>query len=177
MLIVSVDAHFTSGMPTKRLAADCVFMDEAGRLLVLDPPYKVTWDVPGGIVEVDESPRLAVRREVLEEIGLDLVPGPLLAVDWKPRDGDVTEVVALLFDGGTLTAQDVDRIVTDPSEVRGYRFVELDEAALLLDDELFARVSIGLAARAGGRVEFLENGLPAWRAEGRRRPVHGRRTR
>ena len=149
MLIVTADAHFTSGMPTKRLAADCVFTDEAGRLLVLDPPYKVTWDIPGGIVEVDESPRLAVRREVLEEIGLDLEPGPLLAVDWKPRDGDVTEVVALLFDGGTLTAQDVDRIVTDPSEVRAYRFVELDEAALLLDDELFARVSTGLAVRDG----------------------------
>ena len=114
---------------------------------MLDPPYKVTWDIPGGIVEVDESPRLAVQREVLEEIGLDIEPGPLLVVDWKPRDGDFTEVVALLFDGGTLTAQDIDRIVTDPSEVRGYRFVELDEAATLLDAELFARVSAGLEAR------------------------------
>lgn len=58
MLIVS-DAHFTSEMPTKRLAADCVLTDEAGHLLVLDPPYKATWDIPGGIVEVDESPRRA----------------------------------------------------------------------------------------------------------------------
>jgi ADP-ribose pyrophosphatase YjhB (NUDIX family) len=136
------------------------------------------WDIPGGIVGVDESPRPAVRREVLDEIGLDLEPGPLLVVDGKPSDGDVTEVVALLFDGGILTAQDVDRTVTDPSEVRADRFVELDEAALLLDDELFARVSIGLAAGAGGRVEYLENGPPGWRAEGQRRPVQiGRRTR
>jgi len=117
MLIVSADAHFTSGMPTKRLAADCVLTDEAGRLLMLDPPYKVTWDIPGGIVEVDESSRRAVQREVLEEIGLDIELGRLLVVDWKPRDGDFTEVVALLFDGGTLTAWDIDRIVTDPSEV------------------------------------------------------------
>ncbi len=125
MLIVSADAHFTSRMPTKRLAADCVLTDEAGRLLVLDPPYKGTWDVPGGVVEVDESPWRAAQREVQEEIGLDIEPGRLLAVDWKPREGDFTEVVALLFDGGTLTAQDIDRILLDPSEVRGYRFVEL----------------------------------------------------
>ena len=147
-------------MPTKRLAADCLLTDEAGRLLVLDPPYKVTWDIPGGIVEVDESPRRAAQREAHEEIGLDIEPGELLVVDWKPRDGDFTEVVALLFDGGALTAPDIDRIVVEPSEVRGYRFVELDEAATLLDAELFARVAAGLAARASGRIAYLENGVP-----------------
>ena len=75
ILIVSDDAHFTTKMPTKRLAADCLLTDAAGRLLVLDPPYKLTWDIPGGIVEVDESPRRAAQREVHEEIGLDIEPG------------------------------------------------------------------------------------------------------
>lgn len=159
ILIVSADAHFTTEMPTKRLAADCLLTDEAGRLLVLDPPYKVRWDIPGGIVEVDESPRRAAQREAHEEIGLDIEPGELLVVDWKPRDCDFTEVVALLFDGGTLTARDIDRILVEPSEVRGYRFVELDEAATLLDAELFERVAAGLAARATGRIAYLENGV------------------
>ncbi len=166
MLIVSADAHFTSGMPTKRLAADCVFTDEAGRLLVLDPPYKGTWDIPGGIVEVDESPWRAAQREIHEEIGLDIEPGRLLVVDWKRRYGDFTEVVAMLFDGGTLSAQDIDRIMLDPSEVRGYRFVELAEAGMLLDAELFTRVSTGLAARASGRTEYLEDGVQATRPRG-----------
>lgn len=160
MVIVSADAHFTSQMSTKRLAADCIFTDEAGRLLVLDPPYKLTWDIPGGIVESDESPWRAAQREVHEEIGLDVQPGQLLVVDWKPRAGDFTEVLALLFDGGTLTSQEVDLIVTDPSEVRGHRFVELEEARDLLDFELFARVSAGLQARPQDRTAYLENGLP-----------------
>ena len=160
MLSVSTDAHFTSQMPTKRVAADCVLTDEAGRLLVLDPPYKTTWDIPGGIVEVDESPRQAGHREVREEIGLDIEPGELLVVDWKPRDGDFTEVMALLFDGGTLTARDIERIVVDPAEVRAYRFVELDEAATLLDAELFARVAAGLAARSRSELVYLEDGVP-----------------
>ena len=166
MLIVSADAHFTSEMPTNRLAADCLLTEEAGRLLVLDPPYKVRWDIPGGIVEVDEPPRRAAQREAHQEIGLDIEPGELIVVDWKPKDGDFTEVVALLFDGGSLTARDIDRIVIEPSEVRGYRFVELVEAATLLDAELFARVAAGLAARATGRTAYLENGVPAPRRQG-----------
>ena len=160
MLVVAADGHFTSGMPTKRLAADFLCTDEDGRLLVLDPPYKVNWDIPGGIVEVDESPWRGARREVFEEIGLDIEPGPLLVVDWKSRHGDFTEVVALLFDGGTLASGDVERIVVDPSEVRGYRFVHLEEAMALLDAELFARVSAGLAARASGLTAYLEDGTP-----------------
>lgn len=91
------------------MAADCLCTDQAGRLLctdqagrllVLEPPYKATWDIPGGVVERDESPRLAARREVQEEIGLSVEPGDLLAVDRISQVGDFTEVVAFLFDGG-----------------------------------------------------------------------------
>jgi len=115
-------------------------------------------------VEVDESPRRAGQCEVHEEIGLDIEPGELLVVDWKPSDGDFTEVVALLFDGGTDSAGDrSDR--GQPVRVRSYRFVELDEAAVLLDAELFARVAAGLAARASGRLAHLENGVPALRTQ------------
>jgi hypothetical protein len=39
--------HFTATQPTKRMAADCLFTDEAGRVLVLNPPYKDPWDLPG----------------------------------------------------------------------------------------------------------------------------------
>lgn len=103
----------------------------------------------------------AGQREVQGEIGINIELGHLLVVDWKPRDGDFTEVVALFFDGGTLTARDIDRIVVNPSEVRDDRFVELDEAATLLDAELFTRVAAGLEARSRHRSAYLENGAPA----------------
>ncbi len=34
-----------------------------------------------------ETPRQGARRETLEEIGLDVAPGRLLAVDWVPGAG------------------------------------------------------------------------------------------
>lgn len=141
------------------MAADCLFTDQANRLLVLKPSYKSTWDMPGGVVERDESPRLAAQREVLEEIGLFIEPGSLLAVDWIPQSGDFTEIVAFLFDGGVLTPADIDRIVLQPTEVTSSRFVTLDEAAHLLDPEQFARVTAGFKNRGTQEAVYLENGI------------------
>ena len=152
--------HFTAKLPTKRMAADCLFTDKAGRLLVLEPPYKSTWDIPGGAVERDESPRHAARREVLEEVGLTVDPGELLAVDWVPQSGDFTEIVAFLFDGGVLTPTDIARIVTQPAEVSSFRFATLDEAERLLDPEQFARVAAGLKWLGTAQTTYLENGVP-----------------
>jgi len=90
-----------------------MFRDQEGRVLVLEPRYKPTWDMPGGGVEADESPREAARREVREEFGLDIEPGDLLAVDWVSRADDFTEVIAILFDGGVLTSTDIDQIVLE----------------------------------------------------------------
>jgi ADP-ribose pyrophosphatase YjhB (NUDIX family) len=142
------------------MAADCLFTDQADRLLVLEPPYKSTWDIPGGMVERDESPRLAAQREVREEIGLSVEPGDLLAVDWVSQSGDFTEIVAFLFDGGVLAPADIDRIVIQSTEVSCFRFVTLDEAERLLDTEQFARVAAGLKIRGTAETVYLENGLP-----------------
>jgi pimeloyl-ACP methyl ester carboxylesterase/ADP-ribose pyrophosphatase YjhB (NUDIX family) len=169
------DVHFTAKLPTKRMAADCLFTDQAGRLLVLEPPYKSTWDVAGGVVERDESPRLAAQREVREELGLSVEPGDLLAVDWQSRSGDATEMVAFLFDGGVLTPGDIDEIVIDPTEVMCFRFVTLDEAERLLDAEQFMRVAAGLEARRSGTTMHLENGSTPTSV--RRIPVRGSRPR
>jgi ADP-ribose pyrophosphatase YjhB (NUDIX family) len=154
------DVHFTAKLPAKRMAADCLFTDEAGRLLLLQPPYKPTWDIPGGVIEGDESPRRAAQREVREEIGLSMEPGDLLAVDWVSQSGDFTEIVAFLFDGGVLAPGDIAQIVIDTTEVSSFRFVTLDDSERLLDAEQFARVKAGFKARRSAATVYLENGFP-----------------
>jgi 8-oxo-dGTP diphosphatase len=51
-------------------------------------PYPNCWDIPGGHVEENESPEECIRREMLEEMGIDVgQPVPFR----KYRLGDRTE--------------------------------------------------------------------------------------
>jgi ADP-ribose pyrophosphatase YjhB (NUDIX family) len=45
-----------------------------------DDPGAGLWDLPGGFVEEEEHPEDALRREVLEETGLEIEPGDFLGV-------------------------------------------------------------------------------------------------
>ena len=60
---------------TKRSVARALLFDERGRLLLLfdpDPERGGYWYPPGGRIEPGESPEEAARRELVEEIGLDV---------------------------------------------------------------------------------------------------------
>ena len=41
-------------------------------------PFRGKWDLPGGFLEEDEEPLLALRRELREETGLEIEPGEFL---------------------------------------------------------------------------------------------------
>lgn len=155
--MTSPGEHFTARLPTKRVAADCLIFDPDGRFLVVEPAYKATWDVPGGVSEVDESPWDTARREVAEEIGLDVEAGTLLAVDWVPRRGDWTEVVAFLFDAGVVTVAAPD-LILQADEIKSARFVSLEQASRLMVGWEHRRVVAAMEARSQQRTVYLEGG-------------------
>ena len=88
-----------------------VVRDGHGRVLLCQLTYKRDWDLPGGVVEVGESPRLAVGREIEEELALAIDAGGLLLTDWLPPWGGWDDAVCLVFDGG----------VHDPAILNGSR--------------------------------------------------------
>jgi 8-oxo-dGTP pyrophosphatase MutT (NUDIX family) len=78
-----------------------VVTDEDGRVLVVQRRDNGDWQIPGGVLELDESIPDGVRREVEEETGLVVEPERLTGVYKNLRLG----VVALVFRASVVGGQ------------------------------------------------------------------------
>jgi len=158
------EAEFVPGIAStfarKRIAAAALIRDPDDRLLLLEPVYKPTWLLPGGVVEADEDPLAACTREVREELGLDLVPGPLLIVDWVPRHGVWGESLQFVFDGGRMDAGRVGELRLQESEIRTAEFVTLERALTLTPPSLGRRLTAAMQAADRSRPTYLRFGRP-----------------
>ncbi|TDV38662.1 NUDIX domain-containing protein [Actinophytocola oryzae] len=140
-------------------AAGALILDEAGRVLLVEPNYKDHWEIPGGVIEVGETPSQGCAREVAEELGLTREPGRLLVVDWAPHPTGGDRVL-FVFDGGTITQADIEAIRLQPEELDSYEFLSPAEALERLIPRLRRRVDAALLARAENRTLYLEHGVP-----------------
>ncbi|MGP3637647.1 NUDIX domain-containing protein [Streptomyces sp. 24-1644] len=155
-------ATYIAGLPRVLAAAASLFRDDAGRVLLVEPNYRAGWALPGGTVESDtgESPRQAARRETAEEIGLDLEPGRLLAVDWA-RGSARPPIAAYLYDGGVLTEAQFAGIRLQEEELLSWALVEPAELGRFLLDPLGLRVAAALTVLdSGAGTAELEDGRP-----------------
>jgi len=149
---------FTATLPRKRMGAGVLLSDSQGRVLLVEPAYKPDWEIPGGTVEAGESPYAAAVRELKEELGLRVSPGPLLVVDWVPPQPDRTEGLMTVFDGGTLTPEQTARIQLPAEELRSWEWCTEPEAGQRLSALLARRVAAAVRARTENTVAYLENG-------------------
>ena len=141
-------------LPTMFGAAGALFTDTAARVLLVKPNYRAHWSLPGGILEHDEPPHEACRREVREELGLDITPGRLLVVGWAGLEGRRPRpVLHFVFDGGTLA--DATPIRLQAEELDDYRFVELGQLDDYLPELISARVVAAVRGRETGTTAYL----------------------
>lgn len=70
-----------------------VVVNDDGQVLVVQRRDNGMWEIPGGVLELDEPIHDGLRREVLEETGVEIAPGPLTGVYKNMKLG----VVALVF--------------------------------------------------------------------------------
>lgn len=118
----------TRDLPAVVPCVGAVVHDDSGRLLLVrraHPPDAGRWSIPGGRVEPGEDDGAAVRREVLEETGLDVVVGAWLGTVTRPAatasvSYDIRDYACALM-GGRLRAGD------DASAVRFVTRPELAE--------------------------------------------------
>jgi len=97
-------------------------------------PLKGYWSIPGGIVETGEKLAEGIRREVLEETGLDVEPLSIFEIferiipdaEGKPEYHYVLiDYLCRRLGGDAAPASDASRVawVTEP-DLRGYRITE-----------------------------------------------------
>jgi 8-oxo-dGTP diphosphatase len=77
--------------PSYTVGAMCFIERPDGDLLLVRTSYRSRWGVPGGLLKRGEEPADAARREVAEEVGLDieLIGEPAVVVDAPPQRIDI----------------------------------------------------------------------------------------
>jgi ADP-ribose pyrophosphatase YjhB (NUDIX family) len=144
-------------LPSLPASAGALVFDRFGRLLVLKPTYKSGWTIPGGVMEDDETPWQACRREVLEECGIHVDSGRLACVDTRPAKPGRPLSLRFLFDCGRLPELNLGDVVLQREEISEARLAKPGDALGLLRPAVQRRAQVALTSRA---CRYLEDGRP-----------------
>ncbi|MGD0678181.1 MAG: (deoxy)nucleoside triphosphate pyrophosphohydrolase [Polyangiaceae bacterium] len=130
-------------METVLVAAAIVI--EHGRVLVTQRKAGThlggSWELPGGKVASGEDPRDALRRELNEELGIDILAGEIVDVAFHRYEDAHKSVLLLFFEAARTaassppaavdvaayawaTADDLDRLTFPPADVAVLRKVK-----------------------------------------------------
>jgi ADP-ribose pyrophosphatase YjhB (NUDIX family) len=112
------------------------------------------------MAEANEPPEEAVRRELVEELGLHVTLHGLLVVDWVAPHGPWDDQLAFIFDGGTLDQDQADRLQPRDEELSEAAFVTAAEAGFRLRERIRRRFEGALQALDAGRTLYLRDGTP-----------------
>jgi len=147
---------FYAALPKKRMGAGALFLNAQGNVLLVNPTYKPQWEIPGGIVELNESPRQTCIREIQEELALIRNFERLLCVSYIPASSERTEGVMYIFWGGILTENEIAQIRLPLAELSEFAFVKPDEIKQHLTARLSERVLRCLAIIPTEQTLYLE---------------------
>jgi 8-oxo-dGTP diphosphatase len=154
---IEENRRWHNSLPTKRVAADVLFWNAQGQLLIVKTNYRDYWQLPGGVVDEAESPLDAVIREVKEELGIDIPKErfKFRVAMYTPEYDGFKDFLAFTFDGGILSQERIKSIIPQEEELEGYKFVSFDEAQNLLKPSLARRAE---AVYQGTDLTFLTAG-------------------
>ncbi|MEU5963992.1 NUDIX hydrolase [Micromonospora parva] len=139
-------------------AAAAFITDPAGNVLLVKPTYRDHWAFPGGYVDEGEYPHDACAREIREELGISVVVGDLLVVDWAPPAGQRPRaIVSFTFDCGSVAS--LDRLDLPREELEGAAFFSPRDAEHRLPDNVAPRVRAATSARVRHGPLYLAGGL------------------
>ncbi|UYM07809.1 NUDIX hydrolase [Solicola gregarius] len=137
------------------MIAQGLLHDERGRVLLCELTYKREWDLPGGVVEPDESPADALVRELREELDIEVRIRGLRTVNWLPAWAGWDDACVFVFDLGVADSSLTQAMHLQRTEIAGVHWCDDD----IVRDRATA-VTIEL-------LDALAAGAPAYREHGR----------
>ena len=109
------------------VAVVAVILDHEGRVLLTRrniPPYYGRWVMPGGRISHREHIKKALKREVMEEVGLNIDIEELIEVfEAFPKRGPTSHYIILFYQARPLGME----LTINPREVVEARWVTADE--------------------------------------------------
>ncbi|GAB3492454.1 NUDIX hydrolase [Flexivirga lutea] len=106
------------GSPTFTVGA-VALIEYDGRLLALRQSHRRGVSLPGGLVEKDEHPAESVAREVMEETGIRIDPGDIVATTFETRVRHIDVLFRVVCDR--------EPAVEVGSEATSYEWLPLDD--------------------------------------------------
>jgi len=122
-----------SQTPRHSVSVAAVVTDDSDRVLVIQRRDNGAWQLPGGVLELEESPEAGVRREVREETGVDVEPQRLTGVYKNMNLGVVALVFRARLVSGTPTPTEesaavawwtADQVAADMTEAFAVRILD-----------------------------------------------------
>ncbi len=120
----------------QRIAAAVLVRD--GRVLICrrrpDQDFPLKWEFPGGKIESGEEAAPALRRELVEELGIEAAIGPEIA-RFTYRYPGRAEILLIFFRIDVFRGEVANRVFQDilwvpPQSLRSYDFLEADLVVL-----------------------------------------------
>jgi 8-oxo-dGTP pyrophosphatase MutT (NUDIX family) len=127
-------------------------------VLVVDPTYKEGLDLPGGMVEANESPQAGALRELGEELGLTRTIGRPLVIEWIGAHGPWDDQIVFVFDGGVMTAAEISTIRVTDAEIAAWAFRHIADVRDEMRDHIWQRLRAAFDAATDGRARYSERG-------------------
>jgi 8-oxo-dGTP diphosphatase len=125
-----------------------VLIERAGRVLLSQrahEPWAGRWEVPGGFLDQGEHPEDGARREVREELGIEVELTGLLGIYVHPVAGQDPLLIVVYV--GTTDAADGD-VRLDPVEVADWCWFDPADVPEVLAGDHRRRIDDWLAGRA-----------------------------
>jgi 8-oxo-dGTP diphosphatase len=129
--------------PSFTVGAICLIEREDDAVLLVRQVYRARWGLPGGLLKRREDPVAAVRREVLEEIGveIELTGEPTMVVESRPQRVDLVYSARLADPGGPAPAP-------RSPEILDVRWFPRDALPELQHETVTALVALARSTRA-----------------------------